>query len=276
MKKWRLIELDVNDAFMNMAVDEAIVNARITGSVPNTLRFYRWKPSAVSLGRFQNLFNEVHVETCKRQGVDIVRRITGGGTVYHDFDGEITYSVVVKESDFGITDVVQAYSNICNGLIEAAKILGVNAEFDPGDPRNCPNIAVNGKKISGSSQFHKGGVLLQHGTFLLDTDLEKMFTLLRVPWAKTIPEVVCVAREKLTSISKELNCSVSISEAYEALVQGFKKALKIELEETVLTLHEQQHASKLRKEKFSTDNWNLEGKTQSYSRMENSTRQMNQ
>lgn len=183
---WRLSRLEVNDAFTNMAVDEAIMTARIEERVPNTLRFYRWKPSAVSIGRFQDVFNEVHVENCKGHGVDIVRRITGGGTVYHDFEGEITYSVVVKEEDLGTQDMVVAYNTICNGLIEAAKILGINANFDLGYPRNCPNIAIDGKKISGSAQFHKGGVLLQHGTLLLDVDLTKMFTFLRVPWAKTI------------------------------------------------------------------------------------------
>jgi len=260
MKTWRLLKLNVNDAFTNMAIDEAIVNARIEGSVPNTLRFYRWKPSGVSVGRFQDVFNEVQVENCKRHSVDIVRRITGGGTVYHDCDGEITYSVVVKEKDFGTTDVVYAYNAICNGIIEAAKILGVNADFNPGDPKNCPNIAINEKKISGSAQFHKGGVLLQHGTFLLDTDLEKMFTFLRVPWAKTIHDVVCVARERLTSIKKELDHNVSVEEAYEALIQGFKKALKIQLEEEALTSQEQQLVMKLKKERYSTDKWNLKGR----------------
>jgi len=271
VKNWRLLKLEVNDAFTNMAIDEAIATARINGSVPNTLRFYRWKPSAVSVGRFQNVFKEVQVENCKRHGVDVVRRITGGGAVYHDCDSEITYSVVVKEKDLGTTDVFYVYNTISNGLIEAAKILGVNADFNPGDPKNCPNIAINGKKISGSAQFHKGGVLLQHGTFLLDADLEKMFTFLRVLWAKTAQDVVCVAREKLTSIGKELNRYMSVEEAYEALILGFQKALKIELEEKILTPQEQQLALKLRKEKFSTDNWNLNSKTQPIPEMEMST-----
>jgi len=261
VKKWRLLRLKVNDAFTNMAIDEAITTARTEGLVPNTLRFYRWKPSAVSIGRFQDVNNEVHVENCTRQGVDIVRRITGGGTVYHDFDDEITYSVVVKETDFGTTDVVQTYNIISNGLIEAAKILGVEADFNPGDPRNCPSIAVNGKKISGSAQFHRHGVLLQHGTFLLDVDLEKMFTFLRVPWARNIEDVVCVARDKLTSIGREVNRKVGVDDTYEALILGFQKALKIELQEEPMTPQERHLSEKLQNEKFSNDNWNLAGKT---------------
>jgi len=254
---WRLLRLGVNDAFTNMAIDEAVATARINGTVPNTLRFYCWNPSAVSVGRFQDVLDVVQVENCRQHGIDIVRRISGGGTVYHDSQGEITYSVAVKEKDFGTTDLVYAYNKICNGLIEAARNLGVNADFSPGDPHNCPNLAVVGKKISGSAQYHKGGVLLQHGTFLLDVDLERMFTYLRVPWARNISNVVCVAKEKLTSVKKELNHDVSVQEVYEALVDGFRKALRIELVEEPLTEQEKKLASKLRKEKYSKASWNL-------------------
>jgi lipoate-protein ligase A len=265
MTAWRLLKLETNDAFTNMAIDEAIATARINELVPNTLRFYRWNPSAVSIGRFQNIFSEVHVENCHQHGVDIVRRITGGGTVYHDFEGEITYSVVVKEKDLGIQDVVVAYNTICKGLIEASKILGVNASFDPGDPRNCPNIAINGKKISGSAQFHKGGVLLQHGTFLLDVDLTKMFTFLRVPWAKTITDVVCVAKERITSIKHELASNISVEEAYQALIKGFQKAFNVQFKEVkTLTAYERKLAEKLRREKYMTDEWNLKGKIKAF------------
>ncbi len=261
MQKWRLIKLETHDAFTNMAIDEAIVTARIEGLVPNTLRFYRWKPSAVSVGRFQSVTNEVQVENCRQQGVDIVRRITGGGTVYHDSSDEITYSVIASEKDFGSTDVIHAYHSICDALIGAAKILGVRADFNPGDPKNCPNIAANGKKISGSAQFHKSGVLLQHGTFLLDVDLQKMFTFLRVPWARTVQDVVCVAQNRITSIQAELDHEVGVQGAYEALAEGFKKALNLQLEEEALSGHEQQLASKLRSEKFSTDEWNFSKNT---------------
>lgn len=261
MTTWRLLDFCVNDAFTNMAIDEAVATARIENLVPNTLRFYQWRPSAVSVGRFQDIFNEVYVENCAQHGVDVVRRITGGGTVYHDSQGEITYSVIVKEEDLGTKDVYIAYNTICNGLIEATRMLGINANFNPGDPRNCPNIAVNGKKISGSAQFHKGGVLLQHGTFLLDVDLEEMFTFLRVPWAKTVADVVCVAREKHTSIKHERARSVATDEAYRALKRGFEKALNTKFErEEILTKQEQELSEKLRMEKYTNSNWNSKGR----------------
>ena len=147
MNNWRLLKLETNNAFMNMAIDEAILQARITGKVPNTLRFFRWKPSAVSIGRFQEIQKEALIENCKKHGIDIVRRISGGGAVYHDYEGEITYSVTVATKDLGTEDIFTAYNLICNGLIEAIKILGINADFNLGDAKNCPNITVNGRKI---------------------------------------------------------------------------------------------------------------------------------
>lgn len=260
MRTWRLLRFEVNDAFTNMAVDEAIVTARITDSVPNTVRLYRWNPSAVSVGRFQDVAKEVQVDNCRQKGIDIVRRLTGGGTVYHDCQNEITYSVVAREKDFGTTDVIQAYNRICGGIIEAAKILGVNASFSPRDLRNCPTVAINGRKISGSAQYHRSGVLLQQGTFLLDVDLKTMFTFLRVLWAKNFSDIVCVAKDKITSIEKELDHRIDPKEADEALIQGFRKALSIELQEEALKDAEQTLAYKLRNEKYSKDSWNLKSK----------------
>jgi lipoate-protein ligase A len=262
MGLWRLLRLETGDAFTNMAIDEAILTARIAGKVPNTLRFYRWKPSAVSIGRFQDPSSEVYVENCRKHGLDIVRRITGGGAVYHDQDGEITYSVVIDGKDLGCAemDMVYAYKAICGGLIEAVKILGANAEFNPIDPKQCPNITIKGRKISGSAQSYRRGVLLQHGTFLVDIDHEKMFTFLKVPWTKTLLDVLEISNKKLTSAKQELESRVSMEEAYQALVRGFEKTLKIQLVEEELTGYERKLAERLRRNKFSTEDWNFKGK----------------
>jgi len=257
MSDWRLLKLETWNAFMNMAIDEAVLKARIARRVPNTLRFYRWKPSAVSVGRFQKVSEEVHVENCRRYGVDIVRRISGGGAVYHDSEGEITYSVVVHEQDLGSKDVVSAYNRLWRGLVEAARILGVSADFCPGNPKHCPNITIDGRKFSGSAQARKKGVLLQHGTFLLRTGLEQMFTFLKVPWAKSLDDVLRVARKRLTSIEQELESSVSTEQTYEALVDGFQKALKAEFTEKDLTDYEMNLANELCSDKYATDDWNF-------------------
>lgn len=262
MHNWRLLKLEPHDAYTNMAIDEAILTARTRNLAPNTIRFYRWNPSAVSIGKFQNIENEVQLDKCKKYGVDVVRRITGGGTVYHDTEGEITYSVVANKKDLKAENINVVYAKFYDGIAESLKILGINADFNEGNAKTCPNLTVNSKKISGSAQSHKKGVVLQHGTLLVDVDLEEMFTFLRVPWAKTCIEVINVAKNKITSIKKELGKTVSVEEVNNALSEGFKKALNIQLLEGELTPYENEIASKLYKEKYTTDEWNFKGISQ--------------
>jgi lipoate-protein ligase A len=260
---WRLLKFKTADAYTNMAVDEAILKARIQNKVPNTLRFYRWNPSAVSIGRFQRLENEINVDNCKKYGVTIVRRISGGGAVYHDSQGELTYSVVSKLSDLGCNDLdmLSAYKKICGGLTEAVKILGKKAEYRPPDPKRCPNLTISGKKISGNAQTSKKGILLQHGTFLMEINHEKMFTFLKVPSAKTLEDVLQVSKRKLTSARQELGSNFSTKEAFKALIEGFKKTLNIKLVEESLTEYERQLTIKIKKERYVTEEWNFLGKS---------------
>ncbi len=259
MNAWRLLELETHDAFMNMAIDEAILKARAEGGMTDTLRFYCWRRSSVSVGRFQKVENEVHVQKCVEQGVDLVRRITGGGTVFHDAENEITYSVVAAKERLKANDMAEVYGRIYSGLAAALSILGITADFNEGNGRVCPNLTVKGRKISGSAQCHRHGVVLQHGTILAKVNLEKMFTYLRVPWAESCREVVDVARHKLTSLQDELGRNVSTKEISCALVNGFRKALGIELFSGKLTTYEQELAKRLCKQKYIDDYWNIRG-----------------
>lgn len=261
MKQWRLLKLETNNAFINMAIDEAILNARVKELVPNTLRFYKWRPSAVSIGKFQKIENEVYLESCRKHGVDVVRRITGGGTVYHDAEGEITYSVIAKKEEIGAKDISEVYTKIYSGIVKALQILGLKADFNEGNAKACPNLTISGRKISGSAQCHRAGTVLQHGTILLDVDLEKMFTFLKVPWAKTCMEVVGIAKNKITSIKTELGKSPPLETVHKALINGFQEALKIQLVEEELTPYEKELAERLYREKYAADNWNFNGKT---------------
>ena len=261
MNAWRLLKLETQNAYMNMAIDEAALTANAAQKVPNTLRLYRWNPSAASIGKFQNPENELQLDNCRKLGVSVIRRITGGGTVYHDSQDEVTYSLIVKTRDLGVTDIADAYSKVYTGIKDALRILGVTADFNEGDAKNCPNLTVKGKKISGSAQARKSNTILQHGTLLLNVDLEKMFTLLRVPWAKNLQEVVSVAEKRITSVKNELGHAVSAETAANALASGFQNALKIELEAGELSPFERKLAERLAKEKYATDQWNLNGKS---------------
>ena len=262
MDEWRLLKCQTNDAFMNMATDEAILRARINDVVPNTIRFYRWNPSAVSIGKFQDVENEVNLESCEKCGVDVVRRMTGGGTVYHDAQDELTYSVTARKTDLRARDITEIYVRIYAGLAEALKTLGVAADFNEGNAKTCPNLTVSGKKISGSAQCHKSGIVLQHGTLLVRVNLERMFELLRVPWAKTCTEIINVARSRITSITDELKRDVSLNEVESALVDGFQKALGNKLGYSDLTRYELGLARRLFEAKYNASNWNCKGRNE--------------
>ena len=259
MDTWRLLPLETNNGFMNMAVDEAILNARVAGQVPNTLRFYRWKPSTVSIGKNQNPDSEVYLNACKQLGVDVVRRISGGGAVYHDFEGEITYSVTAQTETLGTGDITIVYAKIYEAIKDALRLLGITADFSSGDAKNCPNMTVKGKKISGSSQTITRGIVLQHGTLLRSVVFSKMFTLLKLKNA-TCSQAADIGRRKITSIQNELGHAVMPETVANALAQGFKAILKIQLEPGELSPYELELANELCKEKYSTREWNFEGK----------------
>lgn len=261
MQTWRLLELKANDPFMNMAIDEAILAARASKQVPSTIRLYQWTPSAASIGKFQNPQHELNLENCRKLRVSVIRRISGGGTVYHDALGEITFSVVTSTEELGVADVSGAYLKVYSGIKDALRILGIAADFSEGDEKNCPNLTVKGKKISGSAQARRSGTILHHGTLLLDVDLERMFSIIHVPWAKSLEEIVVVAQKRITSAKIELGHPVSILTAANAVAVGFKNALKIALERGKMTTFEQKTADRLYEQKYSTSDWNLNGKS---------------
>ena len=261
MSVWRFLPFSVYSAAWNMAVDEAVLQSCIAGKAPNTLRFYGWSPSAVSVGRNEVANDRVYFDAVERFGVDVVRRCSGGGTVYHDCTGEVTYSVVAKMSDLvSAGDIVSVYVRIYEAVVDALRLLGVSADFCQGDVRNCPNLTVGGKKISGSSQSLSRGYVLQHGTLLRSVDVDKMFQLLKLKDVSCI-DAANIGQQKITSIVNELGHNVNSDTVVNALKQGFKTILKIQLQEAPLTVFEQELAEKLYKEKYSTKEWTFNTKT---------------
>jgi lipoate-protein ligase A len=255
MNTWRLIPLQTHNAYMNMAIDEAILTSRTQNLVPNTLRLYQWQPSAVSIGKNQNPQQQIHTQALKKLGVDLVRRTSGGGTVYHDQTGEITYSVTAPTQNLG-KDITTIYTQIYAAITDALRLLGIPADFKPGNHKNCPNLTVKGKKISGSAQTLRHGIIQQHGTLLLSVDLPRMFQLLRIKGINNCSLAAQIATRKITSVQNELGHAVTAQTAANALTQGFTATLKIHLNEGKLTHYEEALAKKLCKQKYATASWN--------------------
>lgn len=253
MEQIRFIDLEIHTAFENMAIDEAIMLAMKDGNVPPTLRLYRWSPSAVSIGTFQGMLDEVDVDFCKSRGIDYIRRITGGGAVYHDFEGEVTYSIILpKGHRLAPADIIESYQILCSGIIKALKHLGIESEFKP-----INDVNAGGKKISGNAMTRRHGCTLQHGTILLDLDVNLMFSILKVPQEKISDKMIADVKERVTSIRDILDRDVSIGELQDALKIGFSDALKIGLTPDRLSDAELQTMTKLVQEKYTTHEWNF-------------------
>jgi lipoate-protein ligase A len=242
---WRIIDYTENDAYMNMAIDEAMSESVAEGAPP-TIRFYGWKPAAVSIGYFQSLEREVDLSACREAGIDFIRRRTGGGAVYHDTAGEITYSVIAKEALFP-KDIIASYKIICGWIVNSLSLIGIASEFKP-----INDIIAGGKKISGNAQTRRGGVLLQHGTVLHSVDVDRMFSLLKVPDEKIRDKMIATVKDRVISVS-ELT-KTSKDELYRAMVKGFTDGKEFGFGS--LSEAEIARAEALAAERYRTDGWN--------------------
>ncbi|MFO7710457.1 MAG: biotin/lipoate A/B protein ligase family protein [Candidatus Woesearchaeota archaeon] len=239
----RLIKNIEADGAMQMAIDEAILTARRKDLVPNTLRFFTWKPPCLTIGYFQSLEQEIDLE--KAKDVDIVRRYTGGGAILHD--KELTYSFAISEREVP-KDIVGSYRMICGALVKGLGLLGIKAEF-----KEINDIIVNGKKISGNAQTRKEGIVLQHGTILMDVEVEKMFSFLRISDEKIKDKMIKSAEERVTSVNEQIG-NVSIEEVEAAMIKGFEDTFNARSEEQELTDHELRLAERLRA-KYAGKEW---------------------
>ena len=253
MARFRLLPKDFKaDSFMKMAVDEAVMVSVASGLSPNTLRFYRWKEPAVSVGYFQEAEKVVNVGLCRKDGVEIFRRLTGGGAVYKDPLGELNYSVVVRDDfDPRLKDVLSSYDFLCRGIVLGLEKLSLKAEFAP-----INDVLVMGRKVSGNAQTRLKGVILQHGTILIDVDPEKMFTYLNVNDEKIRGKMISNVKERVTSLNDSLKKRISFLDVEHALVLGFSEALGADFFYDKLSLYEKKLASDLYN-KYSKDSWNF-------------------
>jgi len=233
-----------NKAAWNMALDESLLYH--LKEVGPTLRLYGWAPPAVSIGYFQSMEEEVNVEKAREMGVDVIRRITGGGAVYHKY--ELTYSIVMPPPP---GKILESYRIIERGIVEALNMIGVKAEMS-----GINDIIVEGKKISGNAQTRKYGGLLQHGTLLIDVDVDEMFTLLKVPQEKMRDKIIKSVKERVTSLHN-IGKKVNFEELQKFMAEGFAKALNAHLYEENLSQKVLSYAKHLEVNKYATREWNF-------------------
>lgn len=193
---WNFINSEKCSPAYNMALDEALLEWHSKGVISPTIRFYGWNPATLSIGYFQKVEKEINMDMVKKHHLGFVRRPTGGRGVLHEH--ELTYSVVVSEKHPKMpSGVTEAYRVISEGILEGFKNLGLNAYF--AIPRTAEErehlkrprsavcfdapswyeLVVEGRKVAGSAQTRQKGVILQHGSIILDLEKEKLFELFK-------------------------------------------------------------------------------------------------
>lgn len=225
-----------------MGLDESLLLLRAKNIIPDTFRFYSFYPSCVSIGYFQSLKSSIDIDHCNRNNIDYVRRITGGGNVFHDCSGEITYSVVMSEKN-APENILDSFEFLYGGIIEGLKKLNINANFKP-----LNDLMLNSKKLSGSAQTRKLGVILQHGTLMYNTNIELMERILRISDKKI--EI----KKRVTTLANE-GYNFGKQELIKSLKKGFEEIYGESKKENI-SKEELSIARKLSKEKYETKEWN--------------------
>lgn len=257
---WRLLVTEPSDGAVNMAVDEALWRGRQGGTSPPTLRFYAWHPPTVSLGYGQPLGDDVDREACRRLGVGIVRRPTGGSAIYHDGpERELTYSVAATAEDLGVgPDLLETYHWIGRGLLRGLNALGAGAEMVPvvtGDgpvPAFCfartgrYEIEVGGRKLVGSAQRRQGSSFLQHGAVLLGVDAARL---------RTIFPTTTDPLATMTTLEAALGRRPGFDEVAAALQAAFEAEHRISLRPGGLTEAEAERVETLVRDRYASAAW---------------------
>jgi len=172
---WHLIPEAALSPAMNVALDEVLCHQVAQGKRPATLRFWRWSDQAVILGRCQSVLNEVDVQSAETMGVRIVRRMTGGGAMFLQPHGAITYSLYLPEEMLKGIPLRQSYQVCESWVIDWLRNLGVDAYHAP-----LNDIACSMGKIGGAAQARRQGVVLHHTTMAYDMDPGEMVRVLRI------------------------------------------------------------------------------------------------
>ncbi|WP_088105642.1 lipoate--protein ligase family protein [Halalkalibacter urbisdiaboli] len=270
---WRFIDSGNRSPAYNMALDEALLNWHSQGKIPPTIRFYGWNPATLSIGYFQKVEKEINMEAVQQYGLGFVRRPTGGRGVLHD--KELTYSVIVSEDhpDMPAT-VTEAYRVISEGILEGFKIVGLDAYFAIPrseeektalkNPRSAVcfdapswyELVVEGRKVAGSAQTRQKGVILQHGSIILEIDEDKLFDLFKYSSERVRERMQKNFKNKAVAINALREEPLSLQEASAAFRQGFERGLNIHLEQYELTDEEEAFVQELAKERYEQDSWN--------------------
>jgi lipoate-protein ligase A len=253
VEEWRLVQLEYENPYLNMALEEAIPTIVGEDLAPETVRFWRNKNSVV-IGRFQCVELEIDPKACQKYQVSVVRRFTGGGAVYHDL-GNLNLSISLRKNNRLLSeDILENLKILSQGVVKGLRRMGINPEFGQKN-----TVQINGKKISGVAGSSSCQIFFEHGTLLVNTNLRILHEVLNMSSSEVNDKKgVTSTRSTVTSLKNELSKKVPLSYLKRALIQGFEESFSIRLVPKNLTSNEKELAKELYETKYSRNDWNLQ------------------
>jgi lipoate-protein ligase A len=265
--RWRLIKSPPATGVENMALDEAILISVAEGESPPTLRLYAWEPPCLSIGYAQPV-TDADQNMLHNLGWDLVRRPTGGRAILHT--DELTYAIIASNKDAHVSGgVLESYHRISRGLVAALSLLGMSVEVQPELPvpeeqRSNPvcfqvpsayEITVDGRKLIGSAQVRRRGGVLQHGSLPLRGDITRICQVLRFKDETSRSQAIQFLRDRAATVEELLGTSTTWGHVAEALIQGFREALDLNLELDSPSDAELVQANRLASSCYADPNW---------------------
>jgi len=258
-REWRLIREEARPGPLQMALDEVAAETAAAGG-PRTVRVYRWAPSCLSMGYGQDP-ETVDWEHCEATGVDVTRRQTGGGGIYHDNEGDIAYSIAAPADELP-GELIESYHELCPPILDAFARLGVDADFvDEERPsiyepacylrglhpaHDVVSDGGAGRKLAGNAQYRRKDAVIQHGSVTYDARPEEHLAVFSDP--EVTPEEFS---ERVAGITDIVDASrAEAVDAFETALQEWADA-----EEGSWTDEELERGREIAAEKYEHDAW---------------------
>jgi lipoate-protein ligase A len=243
---WQLVHTDPQMPLQHMALDEVLLDEVAAGRRAPTVRVWEWAAPAVVIGIFQSLRNEVDGEAARRLGIQVVRRISGGGAMFIEPGNTITYSIYAPKSLIAGLSFRDAYASMDAFVLEALGDLGIEAWYQP-----LNDITSAGGKIGGAAQAHRGGAVLHHVTMAYDIDAVKMLQVLRIGREKLSDKGTQSAAKRVDPLRSQTG--LPRQAIIERMIDTFRR--RHGLQAGGLTPAELAAAERLIQEKFGTEAW---------------------
>ncbi|HET8628000.1 MAG TPA: biotin/lipoate A/B protein ligase family protein [Thermomicrobiales bacterium] len=246
---WELIAETPHDPDLNLALDEVLTRRVGAGLRPPTLRFWGWARPAVILGRFQSVRNEVDLDAARELGVQIVRRISGGGAMFVEPGQAITYSLYLPESYVDGLSFADSYAALDAWVVDGLRDLGVDAWYAP-----LNDITSAEGKIGGAAQARRARAVLHHTTIAYEMSPERMLRVLRIGREKLSDKGITSAAKRVSPLRRQTNLPREAIVAH--LIARFRA--RFGLADGALTPEDLADAERLVREQFATERWTFD------------------